>query len=360
LKKDFRILALNPGSTTTKIAVFDGDNPVFTEIVRHPKEELDQFNHFSEQFNYRQEAVKKTLAEKGIPLESIDAVVGRGGLIKSVPSGTYLVNDRMIEDLKAGLQGDHVCNLGGQIARKIANDIGPDVPAFIVDPPIVDELEPIAKISGMPLITRRPLYQPLNQRAVARRVARDLGVKYEEMSFIVTHLGGGISTGVHYKGRVIDVNNALDGEGPLMPERAGTVPALDLVKLCFSGKYTYEEIKKMLVGKGGLMGYLGTNDVIEVKKRIAAGDEYAALIYDAMIYQIAKEIGAAATVLKGKIDGIILTGGIAHDSCLIAKLKERIEFLGKVYVYPGEDELLALAEGVLRVLRGEEKVKIYD
>lgn len=358
MQQDFRVLALNPGSTSTKIAVFDGDSPLFTETVRHPREEIAQFGHYSEQFDYRKDAVERILTEKGIELSSIDAVVARGGLIKPIPGGTYIVNEQMIKDLKHGVQGDHPANLGGQIAQEIADDAG-GIPAFTVDPPVVDEMEPIAKISGTPLITRRPIYQPLNQRAVARRFAAETHHKYEDLNLIITHLGGGISTGIHYHGRVIDANNAVDGEGPLMPERAGTLPALDLVKLCFSGKYTYKDIKEMIIGNGGLMGYLGTNDLVEVKEMIANGDAYAALIYEAMIYQIAKEIGAAATVLKGKVDAIILSGGIAYDSDLVAKLEERICFIAPVAVYPGEDELLALTAGTLRVLRGEEKAKTY-
>jgi butyrate kinase len=263
----------------------------------------------------------------------------------------------MVEDLRMGLLGQHASNLGGILAREIASQL--NIPAFIVDPVVVDEMEEVARLSGMPDIERISIFHALNQKAVARRAARDLGKSYEEANLIVAHLGGGISVGAHKKGRVVDVNNALDGEGPFSPERAGGLPAEGLLKLCFSGKYTMDEIKKKMVGKGGLVAYLKTNDAREVEKMIEEGNKEAELIYRAMAYQIAKEIGNCAAVLCGQVDAIVLTGGIAHSKMLTGWIKERVEFISQVMTYPGEDEMSALAEGGLRVLRGEEKAKEY-
>ncbi|MEH7106249.1 butyrate kinase, partial [Bacillus sp. JJ1764] len=274
-----------------------------------------------------------------------------------IEGGTYAVNGIMLEDLRSGYSGQHASNLGGIIAHEIAK--GLNIPAFIVDPVVVDELEPIARISGFSLIERKSIFHALNQKAVARRVAKELGQKYESLNLIVTHMGGGITVGVHKQGRVIDVNNGLHGDGPFSPERAGTVPAGDLVTLCFSGEYYREEIMKMLVGKGGLVGYLGTNDAVKVEQHIASGDKKAKLVYEAMAYQVAKEIGAASTVLSGKVDAIILTGGLAYGKEFVQMIGDRINWIADVMIHPGENELQALAEGALRVLRGEESVKDY-
>ncbi|NLV75504.1 MAG: butyrate kinase, partial [Tissierellia bacterium] len=288
---------------------------------------------------------------------SLGAVVGRGGLLKPIEGGTYEVNQKMLEDLKVGLQGEHASNLGGIIAHEIAREVG--VKAYIVDPVVVDELLDVARISGLKEIEIRSIVHALNQKAVARRHAKIKGKKYEDMNLIVAHLGGGISVGAHHKGKIIDVNNALDGDGPFSPERSGGLPVGDLVKLCYSGKYTYEEMRKLIKGNGGMVSYLNTNNAIEVSEKIQKGDKYAQLIYYAMAYQVAKEIGSCAAVLKGKVDGILLTGGIAHDEQFTNWIKESVQFISQVYVYPGEDELMALAEGGLRVLTGEEKAKEY-
>lgn len=353
----FRMLVINPGSTSTKIAVFDDLNPVFVETLRHSSEELAPYNTIFEQYEFRKNVILNALKEKNVPIESLNAVVGRGGLLKPIEGGTYNVNEKMIEDLKIGVQGQHASNLGGVIAYEIAKSV--NIPAFIVDPVVVDEMDEIARISGMPEIQRKSIFHALNQKAVAKRYAKEHGKKYEELNLIVAHLGGGISVGAHRKGRVVDVNNALDGEGPFSPERTGSLPVGDLVKLCFSGKYTLDEIKKKITGKGGLMAYFGTNDARDVEKMMNEGNKEAELVYKAMAYQVAKEIGMCATVLKGEVDAIILTGGLAYGKTFVEWIKERISFIAPVVVYPGEDEMLALAEGALRVLRGEEIAKEY-
>ncbi|WDU83484.1 butyrate kinase [Caloramator sp. Dgby_cultured_2] len=353
----FRMLVINPGSTSTKIAVFDDLNPVFVETLRHSSEELAPYNTIFEQYEFRKNVILSALKEKNVPIESLNAVVGRGGLLKPIEGGTYNVNEKMIEDLKIGVQGQHASNLGGVIAYEIAKSV--NIPAFIVDPVVVDEMDEIARISGMPEIQRKSIFHALNQKAVAKRYAKEHEKKYEELNLIVAHLGGGISVGAHRKGRVVDVNNALDGEGPFSPERTGSLPVGDLVKLCFSGKYTLDEIKKKITGKGGLMAYFGTNDARDVEKMMNEGNKEAELVYKAMAYQVAKEIGMCATVLKGEVDAIILTGGLAYGKTFVEWIKERISFIAPVVVYPGEDEMLALAEGGLRVLRGEEIAKEY-
>jgi len=353
-----KILVINPGSTSTKLGFFEGEKPIFIEVLRHNSEEIKKYKRIFDQYEFRKNVVLNFLKDKNISLESITCVVGRGGLIKPVESGTYIVNEKMIEDLKEAKRGEHASNLGAIIAYEIAKEL--NIPAFIVDPVVVDEMDDIARISGLKGIERKSIFHALNQKAVARKAAKDLGKKYEDVNLIVVHLGGGISIGAHRKGRVVDVNNALNGDGPFAPERAGGLPTQDLVDLCFSGKYTYEEMKKKLAGEGGLVSHLGTNDAREVEKRIENGDNYARLVYEAMAYQISRTIGEMAAVLKGDIDAIVLTGGIAYSNMLVNWIKERVSFLGKILVYPGEDEMGALALGALRVLRKEEEPKIYE
>lgn len=352
-----RVLTINPGSTSTKIGVFDDEKIIFEETLRHTTEEIGEFHKIYDQYEFRRNIILKSLEDNNIELESIDAVVGRGGLLKPIEGGTYIVNEIMLDDLKIGVMGEHASNLGGILACEIANKI--HVNAFIVDPVVVDELEDVARISGLKEIERKSIFHALNQMAVSRRYAKSLGVGYEDLNLIVAHLGGGISVGAHRKGRVIDVNNALDGEGAFSPERSGGLPVGDLIKLCYSGKYTHEELKKMIKGNGGLVSYLDTSDAREVVEKIEAGDKYAELIYYAMAYQVAKDIGAQAAVLKGQVDAIILTGGIAYDKMFTGWILEMVEFISKVVIYPGEDELTALAEGGLRILRGQEHPKIY-
>jgi len=353
----YKILAVNPGSTSTKIAIFEDDKEIFKKKLFHPREELSKFDRIVDQYEFRKEVILQALKEAGFKLEELSAVVGRGGLLRPIPGGTYRVNEAMLHDLRIGLQGEHASNLGGILAYEIAKPYG--IPAFIVDPVVVDEMEPIAKISGLPEIERRSIFHALNHKAVARLAAKDLGKKYEEVNLIVVHLGGGISVGVHRKGRVIDVNNALNGDGPFAPERAGGLPVWDAMKLALSGKYTEHELKKKLAGQGGIVAYLGTNDMREVEDRVKSGDEKARLIFEAMAYQVAKEIGADATVLKGDVDAIVLTGGLAYSDMFVGWIKERVSFIAPVLVYPGEDEMRALACGALRVLRGEEQPLEY-
>lgn len=352
-----KLLTINPGSTSTKIGVFEDEKIIFEKTLRHSTEEIESYEKICDQYEFRKNIILQCLKENNIELNSLSTVVGRGGLLKPIEGGTYIVNEPMLEDLREGVLGEHASNLGGIIAHEIASSIG--VNAFIVDPVVVDELQDVARISGLKEIERKSIFHALNQMAVSRRYAKSIGVEYEDLNLIVAHLGGGISVGAHKKGRVIDVANALDGEGPFSPERTGSLPVGDLIKMCYSGKYTHEEIKKMIKGKGGLVSYLNTNDAREVVERIKSGDKYAELIYSAMAYQVAKEIGAQAVVLRGKVDAIILTGGIAYDKTFTRWIEEMVSFISKVIIYPGEDELTALAEGGYRILKGEEQPKIY-
>ncbi|MDY0234922.1 MAG: butyrate kinase [Gudongella sp.] len=356
--KDIELLIINPGSTSTKIAVYKNEDLLFEHTLRHDVEELEPFKKVYDQYKFRKDIIVDFLKSKDIDLKELDGVVGRGGLLKPIEGGTYEVNDKMLEDLKAGLGGEHAANLGGILAYEIAKES--DGRSFIVDPVVVDEMQDVARISGLKEIERKSIFHALNQKAVARRFAKELGKKYEDLNLIVAHLGGGVSVGAHQKGHVIDVNNALDGEGAFSPERSGGLPVGDMVKLCFSGKYTLDEVKKMLKGSGGLVSYLGTNDGREVVKSINSGDEYAKLIYKAMAYQVGKDIGACAAVLHGEVDQIIITGGIAYDKMFTSWVKEMIEFIARVTIYPGEDELQALVEGGLRIFRGEEMPKTYS
>jgi butyrate kinase len=357
MREVFRLLIINPGSTSTKIAIFDNEKPVMETTLRHTNEELAPYKTVADQFEFRKNVILNTLTQNDINITKLSGVVGRGGLLKPMEGGTYKVNDTMLEDLKLAAMGQHASNLGAIIANQIAMQL--NIPAFIVDPVVVDEMDEIARISGMPEIERISIFHALNQKAVARRAAKDLGKAYEDINLIVAHLGGGISVGAHRNGRIVDVNNALDGEGPFSPERTGSLPVGGLIKLCYSGKYTIDELKKKIVGNGGLMAYLGTNDGREVENMIHNGNKEAELVYKAMAYQVAKEIGACAAVLEGKVDVVCMTGGLAYDKALIGWIKERVEFIGDIKVYPGEDEMIALAEGGLRVLRGEEQAKEY-
>lgn len=357
MKELFRVLAINPGSTSTKVAVFDNDQPLFKQVIRYSNEELAPFETVIDQYEFRKKGILQLLKQNGIDIASLDAVVGRGGLLKPIEGGTYAVNDIIIEDIRSAERGEHASNLGGVIAKEITDKL--NIPSYIVDPVVVDELADIARLSGLPGYDRVSIFHALNQKAVARKVSKELGKPYDQVNLIIAHLGGGISVGAHQGGRVIDVNDALDGEGPFSPERAGGMPVKHIINLCFSREYTINEVKKRLVGKGGLVAYLGTNDGREVCKMIEAGDAKAKLVYEAMAYQVAKEIGSAAAVLYGKVDAIVLTGGLAYDKTLVQWINERVNFIANVKVVPGEDEMFALAEGALRVLRGEEMAKEY-
>lgn len=352
-----KLLIINPGSTSTKIGVYEDTKELFEETLRHSSEEIGKYETIFDQIDFRKEIIVNILKEKNFDLNTLAAVVGRGGMLRPMESGTYKVNDNMLEDLKIGVQGQHASNLGGILADRIAKEL--NIPAFIVDPVVVDELDEVARVSGVPELPRLSKFHALNQKAVAKRYAKENNIGYSDLNLIVVHMGGGVSVGAHKKGRVVDVNNALDGEGPFSPERAGTVPVGDLIKLCYSNKYTEKEIYSKIIGKGGYVAYLNTNDARDVIKLVEEGDKEAKLYLDAFIYQIAKAVGANATVLEGKVDSIILTGGIAYSDVVVEALKSRIGWISNVTVYPGEDELLALAEGALRVLNGEEEAKEY-
>ena len=350
-------LIINPGSTSTKIGVFEDENLLFEETLRHSTEEIGQFETIVDQKDFRKKIITDLLESKDFDLNSLNVIVGRGGMLKPIPGGTYEVTDTLLADLKVGVQGQHASNLGGILARELADSIG--VPSYIVDPVVVDELMPVARISGMPEVPRGSIFHALNQKAVAKRYAKEIGKPYESLRLIVVHMGGGVSVGAHEGGRVVDVFSAFDGDGAFSPERAGGVPCGALVKLCFSGKYTEKELYGKLIGKGGFNAYLGTNDMREVTKLANEGNEDAKLVKAAFLHQVAKDIGAMACVLKGKVDRIIVTGGIAYGEDVVASLRESAEWIAPFTVYPGEDELLALAQGALRVMNGEESVKEY-
>lgn len=351
------VLVINPGSTSTKIAVYNETNKLAQENLDHDTQKLDQFEKITDQYDYRKEMILNWMDEHGFDSHKLRAVVGRGGLLRPMPSGAYKVTDAMLKDLIIGIQGEHASNLGGMIADAIAKPEAID--AYIVDPVAVDEFEPLARISGMPELTRKSLVHALNIKAIAHRVADEMGKKVEDLNLILAHLGGGISIVPMKHGKIIDANNANE-MGPFSPERCGGLPVGDVAKMCFSGEYTPNELKKKMRGKGGMTAYLGTNDGREVLKRIEAGDAEAKLIFDAMAYQISKEIGAMATVIEGKVDAVVLTGGVAYSKYLTDYVTEHVSFIAPVIIKAGEDEMEALNLGVLRVLNGEEVAKIYE
>ena len=353
-----KILVINPGSTSTKMAVYEDEKPVLLRNITHTAEELAPFDAITEQQDFRRQLVLEELRRSDIPLV-FDAVIGRGGLVKPIAGGVYEINQQMIDDTLHGcVMHNHACNLGCLIANEIAQSI-PGCRAFIADPGVVDELSPLARISGSPLMPRICIWHALNQRAIARRYARGIGREYEDLNLIICHLGGGISVAAHEHGRAIDANNALDGEGPFSPERAGSLPAADLIRLCYSGKYTEKQLLKRIAGHAGLTAHLGTNNMREILQRIKSGDEQAQLIVDAMLYHTAKQIASEAAVLCGQIDAILLTGGMAHSDYIVSELRRRIGFLAPVYTFPGEDEMEALALNALSVLQGKRQAKIY-
>lgn len=349
------ILVINPGSTSTKMAVVEDGEPRLIKVIRHSAEELAPFAKITDQYDFRRQMILNELEKAGIPVK-FDAIVARGSLTKPLPGGVYAVDEEMIQATYAS-EHQHACDLGCVIAREIAK--GLDCPCYIADPVVTDELNDYARVCGLAMFKRESIWHALNQRAIARRYAKEHGQRYEDLNLIVAHLGGGISVAAHDHGRAVDVNNALDGEGPFSPERAGSLPARDLVNLCFSGQYSKDEILKMLSGKGGVFSHLGTTDMIEVEKRIEAGDDHAKLVIDAMIYHIAKAIAEKGAVLCGKIDAIIITGGIAYWSYIVDELKKRVGWMAPVHVYPGEDEMSALAANAAAVLNGEIEVKKY-
>ncbi len=347
-----KILSVNPGSTSTKFAVYEDERLVSLHTIRHSSEELKPYKTLNEQCDFRKNIILQRLKEDGINITELSAVVGRGGLVRPLESGVYSVNDKLLHDLKFNTTGEHASNLGGIIAHEIATEIN-NCQAFIADPVVVDEMQDVARISGLPQIPRRSQFHALNHKAVGRKYAKANGIAYEKLNLIVAHLGGGISVAAHRQGKVIDVNQGLDGYGPFSPERSGTLDAGLLVKMCFGGEYSETDIKKMLVGNGGLMAHLGSNEVQNVASKAVEGDEKAKLILQAMSYTISKEIGAMFVVLKGDVDAVILTGGIAHSQFVVDYIKRMISTFVKVVIYPGEDEMEALAMSGLRVLNGE-------
>lgn len=352
-----KILVINPGSTSTKIAVYEDHKQVLLEVIRHTAEEIGRYDKIADQYEFRKQLIIDKLNEHGISEKDFAAIIGRGGMVRPLESGVYNVNEKMLYDLRNCIHSaEHASNLGGVIAYEMTQTIG--CPAFIADPVAVDELSDVARISGLPELPRRSIFHALNHKAIARRYATEQNKKYEDLNLIVVHMGGGVSVGAHKHGKVVDVNQALDGWGPFSPERAGTLPAGDLVKLCFSGKYTQAEIKKMLAGKGGFYAHLGTTDAREVDKMVENGDKKAALILEAFCYSITKEIGAMLLAMQEKTDAVLLTGGIAYDHIVVDYIKKHVEPFAPVHVYPGEDEMGALADCALRALNGEE-TKVY-
>lgn len=358
IMKEKLILAVNPGSTSTKFALYDGDELLFEKTLRHSAQELEGYRRMTDQLPFRYQVIMEALREEATDLAMISAVVGRGGLVNPIESGIYEVNDLMKKHLTEAANGEHASNLGALMADMMVASM-PGAKAYIVDPVVVDELEPVARLSGHPLISRRSIFHALNQKAVARLYAASMGREYEDMNLVVAHMGGGISVGAHRRGRVVDVNNALNGDGPYSPERSGGLPASQLAELCFSGRYTHAEVKAMLAGKGGMVAYLGTNSFMEACTRADAGDELAALVVEGCSYQTAKEIGGMSAALGGEVDAIILTGGMANDTGHVERIRALVKSIAPVFVYPGEDELKALAFNGLLAVTGRIVVKVY-
>ena len=352
------ILVINTGSTSTKFALFEEENMLFEKTLAHEHSDIAKYDKITDQFEFRKNLIMDELESRNYDLGRIAVVVGRGGLVKPIESGIYEVNKQMISDLRSGLLGQHASNLGGIIAHDIAAAL-PDAKPYIVDPVVVDELQDVARISGHPSIDRISIFHALNQKAVARMYATSVNKKYEDLNLIIAHMGGGISVGAHKKGRVVDVNNALHGDGPFSPERSGSLPAGQLADLCFSGKYSPAEIKAMITGKGGMVAYLGTNNVRDVCRRAEEGDKKALLVKDAAAYQVSKETGAMAAVLEGKVDAVILTGGLAYNESFVNSIKSMVQFIAKVVVYPGEDEIRSLAFNGLLALDRKIAIKVY-
>lgn len=352
------ILVINPGSTSSRIALFRDETEIHQENITHGAEELARFARVADQYALRHHAVLQALARAGLTPSDLSAVVGRGGLLGPLSSGTYRINEPMLAKLRHTGGREHISNLGALIAHEIATLAG--VPAFVVDPVTVDELQPLARVAGLPQIERRSESHALNIKAVARLAAAALGSAYPGVNLVVVHLGGGISVTAHRRGRMVDVNQGLDGTGPFSPERAGGLPVGDVMRLAYSGRYSFDELWRLVAKQGGMCAHLGTNDAVEVERRITSGDDHARLIYEAMAYQIAKEIGLMATVLCGDVQGIALTGGLAHSEMLTGWIRERVEWIAPVLIFAGQREMLAMAQGALRVLWGQEEAKEYQ
>lgn len=359
MMEEFHILAINPGSTSTKFAVYVNEECTLKKNIPHSVDELSYYRNIIHQFNFRKGIIIDALVEQGIDIDHIQFIIGRGGLTYPLESGVYLINNLMLQHASEGVYGQHVSNLGPLIADYIANQI-PGAKAYIADPVVTDELDDISRITGHPYFEKRSIFHALNQKAIARQFAHDKGVSYEQLRLIMVHLGGGISIGAHLNGRVVDVNNALDGDGPFSPERSGSLPVGQLIDLCFEGRLSKEEIKRMVVGEGGYVAYLGTNSGFEVAKKVEEGDEKARFIQDALLYQVTKFVGEMAVVLEGKVDAILITGGMANNDYIVNYIRRKTAFIASSYVYPGEDELKSLAMNVLMVARNEIPVKQYS
>ena len=357
--EEYKILAMNFGSTSTKVAAYEGDTQLLQKVFHHSPEDLQGVSSMEDNAALRKPLILNYLKEQGVDLKEFDAIVGRGGLVRPLLGGTYAVNEKMLEDLRSCTYGTHVCNLGGILAAEIGQELGK--PAYVVDPPVIDEMSDLAKLSGSPDFPRRPLFHALNQKAIAKRYATEYGLSYDSLRLIVAHMGGGVTVGTHLYGKVVDVNNGLEGDGAYTAERPGSLAVVDVLRAAFSCKYgtTFQELREFFTFHCGLAAYTGTNDGREVSRRIKEGDKEAELAYRGMAYQVAKEIGAAGAVLQGKVDAILLTGGFAYDSMLMGWIKEYISYLAPVYIYPGEDEMLSLAQGAIRVLKGQEEVQVY-
>lgn len=351
-----RIFVINPGSTSTKFALYHGEELVWKETLHHTAAELARFMHINDQLSYRTNLMMETIRRAGID-EHFDAVIGRGGLVKPTPGGVYLVDSKLKHDL-LNASMEHACNLGGLMADKLASPC--KALPLIADPEVVDELMDEARLSGLPSMDRHSVFHALNSKAVARMYAQSIGKRYEDINLIIAHLGGGISVGAHRHGKVVDVNNALNGDGPFSPERAGTVPADSLVELCYSGRYSLRQVKSLLNGSGGLTAHLGTNDVSKIVERAEKGEQPYKRVLDSMLYNVAKEIGARSVALRGKVDAIILTGGIAHSNYCTDKIIEWAGFIAPVEIRAGEDEMRALAMNALGALKGTAEILRYN
>ena len=357
MDKRQRLFVINPGSTSTKIALFENEREIFSANVSHEAAKLKEFPEIRDQFPYRKERILSELAKNNISLDGIDAFVGRGGGLVGLISGTYRINEILLNHARIGFTVKHPATLGSQLAYDFACAYGGE--AFVVNPPDVDELDPVARVTGFSDVVRESRGHPLNQKEVALRYAAEIHRPYEDLNLVVSHMGGGISVTAHRKGRMVDSTDVINGDGPMAPTRAGALPAAAIMRMCYSGRYTEKQMYDRITKTGGLIDHLGTSDVMEIIDRIENGDSYARLIYDAMIYQIGKNIGAYATVLKGQVDAILLTGGIAHDTYLIDRIVDMVKYIAPVRVYAGEFEMEALAAGALRVLTGREQAKTY-
>ena len=355
--KSYKVFAINPGSTSTKIAMFEGDKEVFSKNVSHDAEKLKEFKEISDQFDYRKETILKELAEAGQTLEGVDAFSARGGGLVNVEGGVYKVGEKLLEHARVGYTVKHPATLGAQLADAFAKEYGGV--AFVVNPPDVDEFTDVARVTGLKGIYRESRIHALNQKEIGIRYAAKLGKKYEDLNLIICHIGGGISVTAHNHGKMVDSNDIANGDGPMAPTRCGQLPVKDVVTMCFSGKYTEKEMREKITKTGGLVDHLGTSDAREVTEMIKNGNQYAKLIYDAMIYEIGKTAGSMAVVLCGKVDGIIFTGGISHDKYVVEKLTEMLSFIAPITVMAGEFEMEALAAGAIRVLSGKEEAKTY-